>query len=110
GRIAFVSATLAVALGLAATAGASRWGRATAIFALAMAVGAALIWWQSERVAAPRLDRPGLMAFTGAVETMQALAAPRPATRIVVIPEGEGMPARLRITIREGQTPAGLAP
>lgn len=109
-RAAFVVAAVAVALGLAAIAGASRWGRATAVFALAMAAGAALIWWQAERVAAPRLERPGLMTFTANVEAVQTLAAPRAATRIVVAPQGDGMPARLRVTIREGQVPAGLAP
>ncbi|WP_129792781.1 ComEC/Rec2 family competence protein [Sphingosinicella sp. CPCC 101087] len=102
--IAFLAFSLATALALAAFAGATRVGRALAIFAFAAASGCGLIWWKAEQSAAPRLERPRMLEFEGKVETVQALAAER-TLRLVVAPqgewEGEGRPARLRINVSE---------
>lgn len=98
--IAFLLAALALPIGFAAAARSSRWGRALALFGLAAALGCGLIWWKSERVAAPRIERETSMTITGEVESVQALAA-EGTFRLVVRPEGEGMPRRLRINLDE---------
>lgn len=109
GWIGFVLGLAALALGALATMRASRWAPAIAWFAFAAALGCALIWWTAERVAAPRAERPRAVAITGTVETVQPLAAER-LIRIVVAPEGEGQPARVRVNIDETLAPPGLAP
>jgi competence protein ComEC len=110
--IAFLAASLAGALGLAAFAGATRSGRALAIFSLAATLGCGLIWWQAERAAAPRLERARMLEFSGRIERVQTLAAER-TLRLLVAPEEEGMPARLRVNIDEDHEVAaagGLEP
>jgi len=110
--IAFLAASLAGALGFAAFAGATRSGRALAIFLLAATLGCGLIWWQAERAAAPRLERARMLEFGGRIERVQTLAAER-TLRLLVAPEGEGMPARLRVNIDEDHEVAaagGLEP
>jgi competence protein ComEC len=101
----------AAAVGLFVFAGASRSGRALGWFALAVAFGLLLIWAKAERVAAPRLEREGLVAFSGRVVTIQPLAA-EGVIRIVVAPDpaARAMPARLRVSLDEEDAPAGLAP
>jgi len=108
GWIAFLAAALALTLGFAA-AGATRWGRALALFSCAAAIGCGLVWWKAERAAAPRIERPGLMEFVGRVETVQPLAADR-AVRLVVAPQAEGMPARLRVILDERHAVPDLTP
>ena len=107
--LAFLAAALAAALGFAAGAGTRRWGRALSLFGLTAALGCGLIWWQAERVAAPRLERARMMTFTGRVESVQTLAAER-TLRLVVAPDGAAMPARLRVNVDEGDEVAGLVP
>ncbi len=71
-------AFILLALGLAATGvavGAGRIGRALLFGCLAMAAGCALIWWRSDGVAAPRLDRPAMATFEGRVEKVETRAA-----------------------------------
>src|SRR5688500_5423174 len=94
GWIAFLAASLAAALGFAAFAGATRTGRALAIFALAAAFGCGLIWWTAEKATAPRIERARMLAFDGRIHSVQTLAAEQ-TLRLVVEPAGEGMPARL---------------
>lgn len=108
GWLAFAAAALGLALGFAATAGGTRWGRGLAVFALAMALGLGLVWWQAERVAAPRIAGEGVASFTARVEAVQTLAEGN--VRLVVVPEGEGQPARLRVALRPARIPEGLAP
>ncbi len=109
GWIGFMAGMAALALGALATLRASRWGPAIRWFAAAAALGCALIWWTAERAAAPRVERAQAMEITGLVESVQPLAAER-LTRIVVAPEGEGQPARVRVSIDETLAPSGLAP
>ncbi|HEX8640688.1 MAG TPA: ComEC/Rec2 family competence protein [Allosphingosinicella sp.] len=106
---AFLAAALAAALGSAAAAGASRWGRAFAIFSLAAALGCGLIWWKAERAAAPRLERAQMMEVTARIDSVQTLAAER-ALRLVVEPVGEGLPGRLRVNVGEDRLVDGLRP
>ena len=125
GWIAFLAASLALALGLAVAAGWTRWGRALSIFALAAALGCGLIWWKAERAAAPRLAREQLMVFIARIESVQALAAER-TVRLVVSPlerlprEGQAalpppsaetaLPARLRVNVDEADAADTLVP
>ena len=109
GWIAFLALSLALALGLGAFAGGLRWGRALSLFALAAALGCALIWWKAERVAAPRLERERMMEFSARIDSVQALAAEQ-TVRLVVAPvDHGGMPARLRVNVDEDEAP-GLVP
>jgi competence protein ComEC len=109
GWAAFAAGMGALALGFATTAGGTRWGRALALFALAAALGCALIWWKADRATAPRLEREGLAELVATVETVQPLAAER-TLRLVVAPQDPALPRRLRVTIPEGKAPAGLTP
>jgi competence protein ComEC len=108
GWIAFLAVSLALALGFAAFAGGLRWGRALSLFALAAALGCALIWWRAERVAAPRLERERMMEFSARVDSAQALAAEQ-TVRLIVAPVEAGMPARLRVNVDE-EDATGLVP
>ncbi len=102
---------LALCLGISVAAlgfaGGKRWGRAVGIFALAAALGCGLIWWKADRVAAPRLERAAMMNFVGRVESVQPMAA-EARIRLVVAPEGTGLPARLRVNVDEDKAPAGI--
>lgn len=107
--IAFMAIMAAVILGALATLRTSRWGPALMWFAGAALFGCALIWWTAEGATAPRQERPGAVEITGLVESVQPLAAER-LTRVVVAPEGEGQPARVRVNIDETLAPQGLVP
>jgi competence protein ComEC len=109
GWTAFLCLMGAAALGLAAAAGQSRWGRALAIFALAALFGCANIWWKAERVAAPRLERPQLATFEAEVERFQRLPA-REAVRLVLKTEGGALPPRIRVNVDEEDAGAALVP
>lgn len=107
--IAFLALAAGIGLALLALAPGTRWGRALALFALAAALGCALVWWRAERSAAPRLEREQLMTLTAIVESVQALAA-EDKVRLLVRPVGEGLPARLRVNLDEDKIVPGLAP
>ncbi|MGZ8312184.1 MAG: ComEC/Rec2 family competence protein [Allosphingosinicella sp.] len=98
--IAFLAASAALTLGLAAFAGARRWGRALAIFSLAASLGCGLIWWKADQAEAPRLTRARMMEFTARIDSVQTLAAER-IVRLVVEPREPGLPARLRVNVDE---------
>ncbi|MEA3046133.1 MAG: competence protein ComEC [Sphingomonadales bacterium] len=89
--------------------GGTRWGRALAWFALAAALGCALVWWRAEQAAAPRLAREQMMEVEARVESVQSLAAAG-AARLLVEPIGEGLPARLRINVAQDKMVPGIAP
>lgn len=106
---AFLLGAGAAALAALALGAGTRWGRALALFGLAAALGCALIWWQAERAAAPRLAHAQSIETVAIVESVQAMAA-QGATRLVVRPTGEGEQVRLRITVEARRMVAGLAP
>ena len=98
---AFLLLALALATAAAAIGWNSRWGRATAIFALVTALGCMLIWWKAESVSQPRLERARMSEFTALIETKQTLPA-RETVRLVVAPLAPTeLPPRLRINIDE---------
>lgn len=55
--------------------GATRWGRALALFSVAAALGCGLVWWKAEQATAPRLAPEQLMEIDARVESVQSLAA-----------------------------------
>src|SRR4051812_44741106 len=91
---AFLLATGAFMLAALALGPGTRWGRALAMFGLAAALGCGLIWWQAERAEAPRVAREQMMEMVATIESVQAMAA-EGNTRLVVRPQGEGLPVRL---------------
>lgn len=107
GWLAFTAGAGALALGFAATGGGTRWGRALALFSLAAAIGAGLIWWKAERAEGSRLAREGLVEVTAKIEAVQPLAAER-TLRLLVAPQDPALPRRLRVTLPEADAPAGL--
>jgi competence protein ComEC len=101
---------LAAALAIAfAAAPSARATRALAIFCLAAALGCALVWTRSERVAAPRLERAQMAEFDATIEAFQRLPA-REAVRLVVRPNASGLPPRLRINVDADEASAALEP
>jgi len=106
--IAFLLLSCGLGLFFLAFGAPTRWGRALAWFAFASALGCSLVWWRTERAAAPRLERAQLMALTATVESLRTLAAER-TIRLVVRPHGEGLPARLRVNLAEEEVVPGLS-
>jgi competence protein ComEC len=88
--------------------GGSRTGRALGWFALAMALGCALVWARASWVAAPRLDRPIVASFDGKVEMVETLVA-RGTVRLTLAPTYPQLPPRVRVSIDAEAAPAQLA-
>jgi competence protein ComEC len=65
----------ALACAASALAPRTRTGRALIVFALAAALGCALVWWRAADVAAPRLERPVVASFTASIEAVEPLPA-----------------------------------
>ncbi|MFN3943966.1 MAG: ComEC/Rec2 family competence protein [Allosphingosinicella sp.] len=115
--IAFLLVALGLFLGVLAWAGERRWGRALALFALAAAIGCALVWHRAERVAAPRLDRPGMATFEARILGVERIPA-RGQVRLMLAPDppaeaeraGRALPPKLRITLPEDKADARLKP
>jgi len=104
------AAFIALALSLAAAGlavGAGRIGRALLFGGLAMAAGCALIWWRSDRVAAPRLSRPAMSTFEGQVEKVETRAA-KGDLRLTLIVNDAKLPPVVRVSLPEKEAPAGL--
>lgn len=105
-------AFLLLSSGIAAagfTFGRGRAGRAVAWFALALALGCALLWARSAQVAAPRLGAVRIALLSGRVEGVERLVA-RDVTRILLAPDDPRLPPRLRLSIPQDQAPSGLVP
>jgi competence protein ComEC len=101
---------LAIALGLAASGAASRRGRLTrSLFlgGLAMAAGCALIWWRSDWVASPRLDRPQVVTFEASVAKIESRAA-KGDLRLTLVPAAADLPPLVRVSMPEKDAPGGL--
>ncbi|WP_413246977.1 ComEC/Rec2 family competence protein [Sphingomonas sp. 1P06PA] len=109
GWIAVMLTAAAVATGGAILAGRWRVGRAAAWFALAVAIGCALIWWRAERVAAPVVTRPTVARFVAVVELIEPQPA-RDQIRLRLAPAADsGLPPRVRVNMAQGDAPPGLA-
>ena len=103
-------AFLALALGFAAagvTAGGGRIGRAMIFGGLAMAAGCALIWWRSDAIAAPTLERPSVVTFEAMIEKVEPRAA-KGDLRLTLAPLGGALPPRVRVSMPQDGKPAGL--
>jgi len=103
-------AFILIALGLAATGlavGSSRIGRALLFGGLAMAAGAALIWWRSDQVAAPKLDHPMIASFEARIDKIETRAA-KGDLRLTLVPNDAGLPLLVRVSMPEKDAPAGL--
>jgi competence protein ComEC len=103
------AAFFVMALGLAAV-GATLGGRsrrALMFGGLAMAVGCSLIWWRSELVASPRLDRPKVIMFEGRVDRLESRAA-KGDLRLTIATATAGLPPLVRVSLPAKDAPAGL--
>jgi len=103
-------AFIVIALGLSAAGlavGPSRIGRAFLFGGLAVAAGSALIWWRSDHVAAPRLDRPLIASFEARVNRVETRAA-KGDLRLTLVPYDEGLPPLVRVSMPEEGAPMGL--
>lgn len=84
--------------------------RVVAVAAIGVAIGCALIWWRAERVAAPVLARPAVVAFSAEVKRVEALPA-RDLVRLVLVPRSRpDLPPRLRVNLAQADAPADLGP
>ena len=92
-------------VGLAAIRG--RLGGAIGTFALAAVLGSGHIWWRSIDVAAPRIERPTIVAFEAEVEAAEPQVA-RGSIRLTLAPSGAELPPRVRVTVPEENAPDGL--
>ncbi len=86
----------------------TRTGRVLTGAGLGLLLGCALIWGRSAIVAAPVLEQPAVVTFTGTVERVETRAA-RGDYRLTVAAEGEGLPPRLRLSLPTEAAPEGLA-
>lgn len=87
-------------------------GRASRVFLIGgvvAAFGCGLAWWRAERVAAPALAKPAVVAFTARVERVDQLAA-RDLVRLRLAPIGRAdLPPRVRVNLPTGDVPSGVA-
>ncbi|ATY34464.1 competence protein ComEC [Sphingomonas psychrotolerans] len=100
-----------LALGLVAIAlpGGGRAPRVVAIAGIMLAAGCALIWWRSERVAAPVLARPAVVVVTARVERVEQLPA-RDMVRVTLAPLGHAdLPPRIRVNLATADAAAEIA-
>lgn len=105
---AVVLGGLALAAAGLALGGGGRAARCTTVAGLLLAIGCALVWWRAERVAAPVLARPAIVAFQGKVERIEQLPA-RKMVRVRIAPEdGWGLPPLVRVNLDTKDVPAGL--
>lgn len=104
------AAFIAIASGIAIAGFATQGGRAEralAWFALAMALGCALVWARSQTVAGPRLNRPVIVTFDARVEKVEPLVA-KGDVRLTLAPSEPTLPPRVRVSALAQDAPAGL--
>lgn len=107
--IGFMLGGLALALIAIALPGGGRAPRVIAVAALALAAGCALIWWRSDRVAAPVLARPAVAMLAARVERVEQLPA-RDMVRVTLAPQGHAdLPPRIRVNLERGDAVPGIA-
>ncbi len=82
--------------------------RTIAVAGCAVALGCALAWARSERVAEPVIGRPSVVAFTATVEKVEVLSA-RDSVRLILRPElHANLPPRVRVSL-DLKAPAATA-
>lgn len=104
-------AFLAMACGLAIAGFLVRGGRAERAlgwFALAMALGFALVWVRSEIVAGPRVERPTIATFDALVERVEPLVA-KGDVRLTLAPSDPKLPPRVRVSAPADNAPAMIS-
>jgi len=104
------SATILVGLGVAAAGvalGAGRAARALLFAGAAIGAGCALIWWRSDRAAAPSLDRPAVVSFEGRVEKIETRAA-KGDLRLTLETQSPGLPPLVRVSLPEENAAPGI--
>ncbi|KQM28626.1 MULTISPECIES: ComEC/Rec2 family competence protein [unclassified Sphingomonas] len=107
---AFLLLALSIAFAGAVLPWGTRTARAVTMAGMLAMLGCALVWWRAERVAAPVLARPVVVAFEGVVERVEPLPA-REAVRLTLRPDiTAGLPPRIRVNLSEKDTPAGVVP
>ena len=100
---------LASGTGIAGFAlGGGRLERAFGWLGLTAAIGCALIWARAEWVAAPRLDRPKVVAFDASVERVETLAA-KGNLRLTIAPDDPALPPKVRVSLKADGAPEGIA-
>jgi competence protein ComEC len=108
--MAVVLGGLALAAGGAAIGRGGRAARSLCVAGALVALGCALVWWRAERVAAPVLARPAVVAFEARVERIEPQPA-RDMVRLRLRPvESAGLPPLVRVNLAEGDVPHGLTP
>ncbi|MCF2513960.1 ComEC family competence protein [Sphingomonas sp. G124] len=103
-------AFLTIALGLAAAGAALNHGRCRRVLilvGLAMSAGCALIWWRSDWVASPRLERPTIVSFEARVEKIESRAA-KGDLRLTLAPTAADLLPVVRLSLPEREAPSGL--
>jgi competence protein ComEC len=110
GWIAFLFATLAVAISAFALGRGSRTLRSLGIFALAAAFGLALIWARAEWVATETLQRPVASRFAAEIVSVEHLPARESVRLVLRNPSDPALPYRFRVNIGEEDAPGGLEP
>lgn len=83
-------------------------GRSLVGFGLGLGIGCGLIWWRSERVAAPILERPVMTVVGGRVIRVEPMVA-KGDVRLTVETKTEGLPPRVRFSMPADKRPEGLA-
>lgn len=74
---------------------------------LAMSAGCALIWWRSDWVASPRLERPAIVAFEASIAKLESRAA-KGDLRLTLVPAAPDLPPLVRVSLPEKDAPSGL--
>jgi len=103
-------AVLALASGVAIGGFAIRGGRAERAagwFALAFAIGCAMVWARSSYVAQPRIERQGVRSFHAAVERVEPLIS-KGDLRLTLAVATAGVPPRVRISLPAEKAPSNL--
>ncbi|MFD1035062.1 ComEC/Rec2 family competence protein [Sphingomonas hankookensis] len=87
----FLLLALSVALAGMVLPWGTRTARAVTVAGMLAMLGCTLVWWRAERVAAPVLARPVVVAFTGDVERVEPLPA-RELVRLTLAPVAGSTP------------------
>jgi competence protein ComEC len=85
-----------------------RIGRLLMVGGLAVALGCGLAWWRSERMAAPRLERPSVAVFAATITNIETQAA-KENFRLTLRPDPDAaLPPLLRVTVENDKMLVGL--